>query len=95
MTQMFHVNRVSVIPDGINILVERLVDTLTGRDIPQFRVDHFNNFEDGLFIIVSDDGEKDLRKLKEYRTEIEDAVVSIRNEFGLEHFSGKWLICAE
>ncbi len=89
--QMFHISKVSVIPDGIGILAERLIDNLTGRDIPPFRVDHFGNFEDGLFVVLSENGWMDINKTNQYRREVEDAIVSVKKEFGLEYFSGKWV----
>ena len=87
---VFHINNISVSHNSMWVVVKRLVDTLTGRDIPQFRVDHFGNRQDGIFIVLSEDG-IDPGALKKVKTEVEDAVVSVKNEFRLEHFSGHWI----
>lgn len=88
--QMFHITNISVHPAGIGTIAERLIDTLSVRNIPGFRVDHFNNFADGIFIVLSELGATP-GFIKDAKVEVEDAVVSVKNEFRLEHFSGHWL----
>ena len=87
---IFHISNISVHPDGIGIIAERLIDNLAGRDIPAFRVDHFNNFRDGIFVVLSEMGATP-GFIKDSKVEVEDAIVSVKNEFRLEHFSGRWI----
>ncbi len=87
---IFHISKISVHPSGISTIAERLIDNLTGRDIPAFRVDHFNNFQDGIFVVLSEMGATP-GFVKDAKVEVEDAIVSVRNEFRLEHFSGQWI----
>lgn len=87
---VFHICNISIHPAGISTIAERLIDTLSGRNTPAFRVDHFNNFQDGIFVVLSELGATP-GFVKDAKVEVEDAVVSVKNEFRLEHFSGHWI----
>ena len=87
---IFHISNISVSHNRVGTIAERLVDRLTLKDIPVFNVDHFNNRTDGIFIVISTEGVGN-KELQESKTEVEDAVVAVKNDFGLEHFSGKWI----
>ena len=87
---IFHINDISVTHNAMSIIAERLIDNLAGRAVPPFRVDHFGNREDGIFIIVSEEGETPLA-MQKAKAEVKDAVVSVKNEFRLERFSGRWI----
>ena len=87
---IFHISNISASHNSVNTIAKRLIDNLSARDIPAFRVDHFNNFQDGIFVILREMGTTP-GFIKDSKVEVERAIDSVRNEFQLEYFHGHWI----